>query len=776
MTVCAGTLLALSEAKPVRDVLFRPSWSEQSRIAYAEQMVRINDLVKNYPLVPTVVDSLGVGANKEEVAYRHGTLATNEKVRDAFIARQNELAADFLSRSKAEGRNFSGLFSDEVRSNFLQIQADLQKYLSYERLLWPMQVGGKRYVLSDAGSAWPSEAGGKKHFRLFQVFDEAGRVGQRKLVLDPAHLNLDLRAAVSGEGQLPKVTLADYRPSFQGDKVAYGIKINGSEDEKWWVRDVASTKDGDELKGLMGNSPVWVPDGSGLYYCRFPQATSSDQRLYLHPQVYFHTLGQDQSQDTLIHEEKGEKRETWKFKPVVTNDGKYLLLLISAGLKQVRIRFLDRAAPNATTVDLVENFNNVYEFVGSKDSVMYFKSDLNAPLSQLIAVDLKAQQPGKPVQYEVIIPEDAEKKLDKIVMVRGVFIASYLVNGHSVVKIFGPNGKILCSEVKLPGVGSVGDFSGGPDDQSTLYYFTSFKQPLSIYDLNLTTYESQPVFIPKVEFDPDELTTEIKFCRSKDKAEEIPVLLTHQKNMKLDGNNPVLVEVYGGFGTPMKQVFSTEKILFMKRGGVVAVPLVRGGAEKGEGWHRAAMGVNKQKSFDDVISVVEWLILHKYTTSSRLAIQGTSNGGLLAAVCSMQRPDLFAAAIIDRGVLNMLQYHQWGRGAEWVAEYGSPEDKTMLPVLNQYSPLHTIKPNTVYPAMYVTAGLNDKNVPIAIHTLPFVADLQAAQRQRIAEGKGGKMENPILLSVNQQAGHSASSDAQEASWRLSFLTQMLGMN
>ena len=213
--------------------------------------------------------------------------------------------------------------------------------------------------------------------------------------------------------------------------------------------------------------------------------------------------------------------------------------------------------------------------------------------------------------------------------------------------------------------------------------------------------------------------------------------------MKLDGSNPVLLYGYGGFDISLTPGFSANRIPFLEAGGIYAQVNLRGGGEYGEAWHLAGTKMNKQNVFDDFISAAEWMIEHGFTSPEKLAILGGSNGGLLVGACMTQRPDLYAVAIPQVGVMDMLRYHKFTIGWNWAPDYGTSEDsKEMFEYLRSYSPLHNLKPGTKYPATLVTTADHDDRV-VPAHSFKFAATLQ--------ECNDGT--NPCLIRIDSKAGH-----------------------
>jgi prolyl oligopeptidase len=216
--------------------------------------------------------------------------------------------------------------------------------------------------------------------------------------------------------------------------------------------------------------------------------------------------------------------------------------------------------------------------------------------------------------------------------------------------------------------------------------------------------------------------------------------------VKLDGNNPTLLYGYGGFNIVQSPTFSATRLALLEQGFVYANANLRGGGEYGEEWHKQGMKLKKQNVFDDFIAAGEWLIANKYTSSQRLALQGGSNGGLLVGAVINQRPDLARVAIPQVGVMDMLRFHKFTIGWNWIADYGSSDNAEEFKALYAYSPLHNIKPGVKYPATLITTADHDDRV-VPAHSFKYAATLQE---------KASK-ETPILIRIDTKSGHGASS-------------------
>ncbi len=559
------------------------------------------------------------------------------------------------------------------------------------------------------------------------------------------------------------IALGGMEVSDDAKLLAYGLATAGSDWQQWKVRDVETGKDRqDILDWIKFSGASWKKDGSGFFYSRYDKP---DEKNKLRSQVYghklfFHQLGTPQSQDKLIYERPDQKE--WLFNAEVTDDGRYLVIIVQRGTDpKNRIFYKDLADPNSKVVELLDKADAEYNFLGNEGAVFAFKTDLNAPLGRIVSIDTAK---GLPPQIKELVPQSSDK-LEAVSVVGDRFIAVYLKDAKSLVKLFKPDGS-PDGEIALPGIGSAGGFTGKRKDRETFYSFTSFTTPTSIFRYDFDKRQSELLFQPKVKFNPDDYTTEQVFYNSAD-GTRIPMFISYKKGMKRDGQNLTYLYGYGGFDISETPSFNPAILVWMEMGGIFALPNLRGGGEYGEKWHEAGMLHVKQNVFDDFIAAAQYLIDNKFTSTPKLAIGGGSNGGLLVGACITQRPDLYGAALPAVGVMDMLRFQKFTIGWAWTSDYGSSEKKGDFPFLYAYSPLHHIARGCCYPATLITTADHDDRV-VPAHSFKFAATLQAAQG----------CDKPTLIRIETKAGHGAGKPTtkiiEETADRWAFLVKELG--
>ena len=347
----------------------------------------------------------------------------------------------------------------------------------------------------------------------------------------------------------------------------------------------------------------------------------------------------------------------------------------------------------------------------------------------------------------------------------GSVFVNYLREVRSSVKVFNGDGKPL-RDIVFPSLGTVGSVYGRWNSGEAFFQFTSFHIPTTIYRYGVADGKQEVWARLNVPIQSDTIDVKQVWYESKDRT-RIPMFLVHRKGLKLDGSHPTLLYGYGGFTQSLTPTFTPRAALWVERGGVFAMPNLRGGGEFGESWHKAGMLDKKQNVFDDFIAAAEWLVKNRYTQSSRLAISGGSNGGLLVGAALTQRPELFRAVVCSYPLLDMVRYHKFLIAKFWVPEYGSADDPQQFKFIHAYSPYHHVVAGTKYPAVLLITGDADTRVA-PLHARKMAALLQSATGS----------DRPVLLHYDTKAGHvggtaPVSKRIEELADELSFLDWQL---
>ena len=655
--------------------------------------------------------------------YRHLENPDSELTK-AWIEAQNQVTFNYLKDIPAR---------ETIKHRLTQLW-------DYEKYGTPWKKGGNYFYFKNNGLQNQSV-----------LYTLPSLDAEPRVLLDPNQLSEDGTVALSG------IAISE-----DGQLLAYGLSTSGSDWQEWKVRNIQTGKDlSDHLQWVKFSSAAWTHDHQGFFYSRYdePNERTKLEDVNYYQKLYYHKIGTSQSEDILIYHRPDQKE--WGFGGEVTEDGQYLIINVWLGTDTRNLVFYkDLSNLNAEVVELIDQFEGSYSLIGNDKSKLYFLTDFNAPRSRVIAIDI--DNPDRKNWQEII--SQTTEKLDNVGILNNQFVADYLQDAQSKIKIFDLQGNLI-REVELPGIGSVGGFAGKREDQETFYSFTSFTTPPTIYRYDMTTGKSELFRQPEVDFNPENYETKQVFYPSKD-GTQIPMFITYKKGIKLDGNNPTYLYGYGGFNISLTPSFSVSLLVWMEMGGVYAVPNLRGGGEYGEEWHQGGMKEKKQNVFDDFITAAEWLIANNYTQTQKLAIGGGSNGGLLVGACMIQRPELFAAALPAVGVMDMLRFHKFTIGWAWIPEYGSVDNAEDFSNLYAYSPLHNLEPDTAYPATLITTADHDDRV-VPAHSFKFAATLQECHIG----------DTPVLIRIETKAGHGAGKPTQkvieEVSDKWGFLTKCL---
>ena len=563
------------------------------------------------------------------------------------------------------------------------------------------------------------------------LYRQKGLNGKPELVLDPNKF--------SAEGT---TSLAVFSLSKDGRYAVVGKSAGGSDWRTYFVMDMKTLQYlPDSLAWVKVSGASWL--GDGFFYSRYP-STGVGKELSTkneNHQVYYHKVGTAQDADVLVYEDAANPM---RFHSVNTDeDERYVFLNIADRSKYEgnALFYYDNTKADKTFKPIIKTAGDFsYNLVDVyKDKFIVATND-GARNQKVIVINPNHPEPAN---WKTIVAEKAEN-ITGISTAGGKMFITYIKDVTSRVYVYSMEGK-LEKEVVLPALGSAGGFSGEREDKTVFYSFTSFTFPPTIYQYDIASGKSKVFRKPDVKFNPEDYVTKQVFYPSKD-GTKVPMFIVYKKGLKMDGKNPTMLYAYGGFNISVNPGFSPTRISWLNKGGIYASANLRGGSEYGEKWHEAGMNLKKQNVFDDFITAAEFLIAQKYSSKDYLAIYGGSNGGLLVGAVANQRPDLVKVAIPAVGVMDMLRFHKFTIGFNWIAEYGSSEKSAEeFKNLYGYSPMHNISATKNYPATLVTTADHDDRV-VPAHSFKYIASLQEKY----------KGKNPVLIRVDVNSGHGAS--------------------
>jgi prolyl oligopeptidase len=532
-----------------------------------------------------------------------------------------------------------------------------------------------------------------------------------------------------------EIKLKGYAVSKDSKLLAYMFNRNGSD---WAEIKVVSLQNGihkaDHLTGVKFSDVAWL--GDGYFYTTFPQ---EEQFSETHGQrIFYHKIGTEQQEDKLIFGRKNNSPVQCDY--IVTSDERFFVLKeINVRTGNLNLFFIDYQSEQPVLRPLIPNLKHDIDILDSHNGKFIAQSMQEANNGSIVEID-----PANPFKWRAISTEFSAAILLKAIPFKDRIVAVYQAGQHPIITVIDYSGTVLYT-LKMPVASTVNGFNGNSTDEELFFNLTSYTIPPVVYKFNIRTFKKEPAKQTSVNFDYTAIEYKEVEYQSKDDV-AVSMVLVYEKGLKQDGNNPVILEAYGGFGVVNEPSFDPGIVYFIKSGGIYAFANIRGGGDEGEKWAEYGRGDNKQKSFDDFIAAAEYLIANKYTNRDKLASTGASNGGLVVAVAAIQRPDLFKAVVPVVAPLDMLRFEKFTIGHYHSDEYGTVKDSVSFTKLYGYSPYHNILEGTNYPAMLILTSDNDDRVP-PFHSYKFAAELQSRSAQK----------NPVILKSEKNSGHSGAS-------------------
>jgi prolyl oligopeptidase len=615
-----------------------------------------------------------------------------------------------------------------------------------------------------AGSSVTCHVAGGRVFSLerWGHHDQAVLVWRSATLPGDAHTLVDPHTTTGD----PTAAIDWYHPSPDGRLVAYGISRGGDERSTLHVLDVDSGQNlRDRIPNTRACSVAWVPDCSGFAYTRYPDPLEvpPEDRGYWR-KVFWHRLGDRPDRDELVWGDLPDKT-AWP-NVSISRDGRWMLVHISLGWSRVDVHLIDRRTGAHTVI--IEGIEAVSAFTVVGDRIVGVTT-LDADRGRVVSATLTTPWHD---QWTTVVPES-----DAVIETLTVTSRSLLVLGSrsavSFLDRYDLDGRGH-HPVRLPEMGSLAGLSGSRERDEAFFSFTSFARPPTLFrwtpGVTADWSRLHEHDDPTADGHGGQYVVEQVRYPSLD-GTEIAMFLIRAPDVEPSPDTPCILTGYGGFAITMAPAYSAAVVSVCDRGGLYAVANIRGGAEEGEAWHRAGMLEHKQRSFDDFIAAADWLVDQGYTSRSRLALRGGSNGGLLVGAAITQRPDLCRAAQIAVPLLDMVRYHRFLIARLWIPEYGDPDQPADFTWLHRYSPYHRVHDGTCYPAVLLTTADGDSRVD-PMHARKMAARLQAAS--------ACEDEQPVLLRIEPKAGHGqgkpVSKQADELADVLGFFDWQLGLS
>ena len=582
--------------------------------------------------------------------------------------------------------------------------------------------------------------------RLFYTHINAGeqlpklmvRGGRERVLVDPNVLGKDgSHASVNA-----------FAPSPDGALIAYDLALGGGEVSAIHVMDVRSSQDlPDVIERVWGEfSAGWLPDNSGFFYTQMaPPAKDVDPMLNM--QVRLHILGQPVANDVAIL--TGGSPEEFP-SVAVDPDSKWMLATFGGAHNEVRVAVaplasLDRSGAMKTPWKTVAGYEDSIEAVWPHGDRLYMMTFKNASNRKLISVPLSAPDLSA---AKVEIPE-SDAKIVFFVTAHDALYAETMNNGLARLWRMPWQGSL--QPVALPYDGWIDELAFDPLADGAIIDIQGWTRPAAFYSYDVSSGALQPNgLVTTSNADFSQITADEVEATSAD-GTKVPLSILHRRDLALDGSHPAIVYGYGGYGISMTPSFRPTRLPWLERGGVFAVCHVRGGGEKGYAWQTGGTHENKMNGIHDFEACAQYLIDHRLSAPSRIAGQAGSMGGILIGRAITDRPDLFAAANVQVGIVNPVRILAAENGANQKAELGDPETEAGFKSIYAMDPYQHVKAGTAYPATIFTVGLNDRRVA------PWMTAKMAARMQTATTS--GK---PVLVRIESDAGHGIGSTRDQA--------------
>ena len=557
-----------------------------------------------------------------------------------------------------------------------------------------------------------------------------GEDGERVEIVNPLDLKSDGSMAIDSHG---------IHPSWDGRYIAYSVSELGTEDSTLHVHDLSSNKKlSDVIPRTRWVSLAWNQENTGFYYTRYPlHGEVSEDEMHYNRHVYYHELGRDYRDDSEVF---GEGRNPTEMYHVYTHSRNDWILLIAWRYNSADI-YLSRQSDVWNWIPLIESESDICWAYLTDDSA-FLISFIDAPNGRISRYKLDDFLSPEGVPVGDVVVEEGEYAISHI-STTGYLSFAVMKNASHEIRIHDLESGTHLETIEFPSPVTVADIITCPKTHKLYLPTTAY-----IYPDAIQTYAVGEglgsFFSPEVSLDSSNFSVELVWYKSKDDT-RVSMFLVSANITSPGKETPILVRGYGNAGFPYTPIFFPEYIIWLEKGGILAIPHIRGGGEYGEEWHKMGYREHKQNSFDDFIAAIEWLHENGYGTPDTTAVMGRSAGGLLVGAVAVQRPELFSSVYCAVPMLDMVRYTKFTLMKIWMSEYGNPEIEEEFGWLFSYSPYHHVIEDTRYPAVLFYTALGDIRCD-PTHAMKMGARMQTSTSSEITD-------RPIILSIDREAGH-----------------------
>lgn len=550
------------------------------------------------------------------------------------------------------------------------------------------------------------------------------------------HVTLDVND-IAADHEYTRLGTFNVSPSQR--LALWSVDHDGSERFEMRVRDLETGEDLDDTIDGVYYSSAWSNDEHHVFYT----TVDSTHRPY---RVWRHEIGTDPGDDVIVMEEPDKRM----FLSVGTTNDRSHLIITASSSETASAWFLDADNPTGAFSEVLPRTDGVEYHVEHRDGSWLIVTNESAPNGRLVSVDVETGTTNE------LIPHDERRKVNGVLPLVDHVVVFGRDQGLRSIDVIDETGSVtpLTFDEAIYTVGPSSNLEYETTNLRVAYQ--SMVIPTRIVDIDLVTGERTLVKETPVlgGYDPDEYVSSREWAAAED-GTRIPISLVRRADLDTSTTSPTLLYGYGSYEAPMDPYFSAARLSLLDRGGIFAIAHIRGGGEMGKLWHRAGKMANKMNTFTDFVACAEHLVSTGITEPAKLAARGGSAGGLLMGSVMNLRPDLFAAVVAQVpfvDVINtMLDETIPLTVIEW-EEWGNPHDREHYEWMRSYSPYDNVRP-VEYPALLVTAGLNDPRVAFW-EPAKWVAKLRATATAR----------GPILLKTDMGAGHGGPSGRYDA-WR-----------